>query len=372
MVTDGSRLAYQRALHSVVEPDSIVADIGAGTGIMSMMACSVGAAHVYAVEPDDVIEIARSMAAANGFADRISFIQGVSSAVELPRPADVIVSDLRSMLPLYERHIPSIIDARERLLAPGGRLIPRADNIWAALVHDAELYVSYEEPWLRNDYGLDMSAGHDVAVNMWRKALLRPEQVLVPPKLWASLDYETIDDPDVGASMTWTVEQVGSTHGLAVWFDAELDEENRFSNAPGRPELVYGQAFFPWTRPVSIEPGDVVTVDLRADLVGDDYVWSWAIDHRPVEGSDRPSVTHRQSTFRGAPMPPSMLRRRKAGHRPVLGIDGKADRYLLAAMDGDTTLEVIACQAAAEFPDHFPTWKDSLARASELAAKYGS
>jgi hypothetical protein len=63
---------------------------------------------------------------ANGYADRITFHQTLSSAITLPQPADVIVSDLRGVLPLMQHHIPAIVDARQRLLAPGGVLIPRA------------------------------------------------------------------------------------------------------------------------------------------------------------------------------------------------------------------------------------------------------
>ena len=65
--------------------------------------------------------MAREIAAANGFADRIDFFQELSTEVELPERADVIVSDLRGVLPAYQHHIGAIADARERLLAPGGR-----------------------------------------------------------------------------------------------------------------------------------------------------------------------------------------------------------------------------------------------------------
>ena len=63
-----------------------------------------------------------------------------------------MVSDLRGVLPFFQHHIPSIVDARQRLLASGGVLIPCRDTLWATLVEDPELYRPYAEPWLRNDY----------------------------------------------------------------------------------------------------------------------------------------------------------------------------------------------------------------------------
>ena len=63
----------------------------------------------------------------NGFADRIVVLQQRSTEVTLPERADVIVSDLRGVLPPYATHFADILDARRRLLAPAGRLLPMRD-----------------------------------------------------------------------------------------------------------------------------------------------------------------------------------------------------------------------------------------------------
>ena len=82
MITDRVRLgAYTRALEQAVRPGCRVLDLGAGTGIFSLLACRFGAGHVDAVEPDEVIQVARVNAEANGFADRISIHQAVSTEV---------------------------------------------------------------------------------------------------------------------------------------------------------------------------------------------------------------------------------------------------------------------------------------------------
>ena len=135
MIVDPVRMdRYVRALEQAIKPGGIVIDIGTGTGIFALLACRLGARRVYAIEPEDVIQVAREIAAANGCADRIEFVQAMSTRVTLPERADVIVSDLTGALPWFAHHIPSIIDARRRLLAPGGVLIPRRDAAWAAIV----------------------------------------------------------------------------------------------------------------------------------------------------------------------------------------------------------------------------------------------
>ena len=141
MIADSVRMdAYARALRLAVKPGSVVLDIGAGTGIFALLACQFGARRVYAIEPSDTIQAAREIAAANGFAERIEFFQEMSTAITLPEPADVIVSDLRGVLPFYQHHLPAIADARRRLLAPGGVLIPRSDTLWLACVEAEDLY----------------------------------------------------------------------------------------------------------------------------------------------------------------------------------------------------------------------------------------
>jgi type I protein arginine methyltransferase len=270
MISDAPRMdAYARALAATLRPGNIVLDIGAGTGIFSLLACRYGAGHVHAVEPNDAIEVARSLAAANGYADRITFHSTLSTEVALPTPADVIVSDLRGVLPLFQHHISSIVDARTRLLAPGGALIPRRDTLWVALVADEATQRRYAEPWLHNAYDLDLSAGYPLAVNSWRKVNARADQLVVPPLAWATLDYATVAGPDIAGQASWTAERNASAHGLLLWFDAELADGIGFSNAPGQPDLIYGQAYFPLRTPIVLEPGDVVSVQLRADLVGD-------------------------------------------------------------------------------------------------------
>lgn len=373
MILDRVRTqAYVDALRRAITPGCTVLDIGAGTGFFSLLACAFGAGRVYAVEPDDAIEVARAGAVANGVEDKVVFLAQVSTAVELPSPADVIISDLRGPLPLLEHHIPSIIDARARLLAPGGHLIPRADTLWVALVEDAHLYRGYEEPWLRNDYGLDLRAGHGVVTNRWHRVHLGPDRLLVEPQRWAEIDYATVEEPNVANTVSWTVERAGVAHGLLVWFDAAIDDEHGFSNAPGRPELIYGQAFFPWSEPLPVRAGDVLDVDLRADLIGEDYTWSWGLDHHPVERSGRPEVSLRQSTFHGAPLSPSRLRRRAATYTPGLSPAGVIDRHILDLMDGRTSLDAIARQVADAHPEAISGPTEALARVRELSLRFGT
>ncbi|HSE23713.1 MAG TPA: 50S ribosomal protein L11 methyltransferase, partial [Pyrinomonadaceae bacterium] len=76
MLADTPRLrTYVEALKRSVKPGAVVLDLGCGPGFFALLACQLGARRVYAVEPDDVIQVAREAAVANGYAERIEFFQ---------------------------------------------------------------------------------------------------------------------------------------------------------------------------------------------------------------------------------------------------------------------------------------------------------
>ncbi len=302
MIADTVRTdAYARALRQTVRPGYTVLDIGAGPGIFTLLACQAGADHVYAVEPDDSILLAQELAAVNGYADRITFIQDVSTAVTLPQRVDVVVQDIHGLLPLYQHYLPALIDARARHLAPGGAMIPRRETIWLAPVEAPDLYRQYAGPWDERPYGLNWQPAQEMALNAHGKGRVAPEQLLAAAQPWAMLDYLAVADPNVAGAVQFTVQRAGVAHGLIAWFDAELADGVGFSNAPGRPELIFGQTFFPWREPAVLAPGDVVLSTVQAILAGHDYLWTWSTRILDQGRPGRLKASFEQSTYFAAP-----------------------------------------------------------------------
>jgi type I protein arginine methyltransferase len=371
MIRDAGRMGpYVEALREAVQPGCTVIDIGAGTGIFSLLACEFGAERVHAIEPDPSIEAARVIAAANGFDGRIAFHRTVSTEVTLPEKADVVISDLRGILPLLEHHVASIVDARTRLLGPSGTLIPRRDVLHAALVEAPATYQTYAEPWRTNAYGLDLSAALPRVVNTWQKTTAKAESLLVAPEPWAELDYWTVSSPSVRGEASWRVQRSGTAHAVLIWFDAELADGIGFSNAPGPDPLIYGQAFFPLEHPVEVEEDDLGSVQLRADLVDGEYLWRWDTTITgPAEGSP-PKAAFQQSTFEGLDLSPGTLRKRRDDFVPNLGLDGQIDAIALGQMNQGRPLRDVARELTDRFPARFATQQEALDRAAALSVKY--
>ena len=307
MLADAPRMdAYAAALRQIVKPDSVVMDLGSGPGVFALLACKLGARRVYAVEPESVISVAREAAAANGFTERIEFFESLSTEVTVPEPAGIIVSDLRGVLPWFQQHIPSIMDARARLLARGGVLIPHCDILWAAVVEAPDRYEEIVGPWQNNKFDLDLSAGTRLVTNTWRKTRIEPEQLLTEPICWATIDYYEVDSPDIRAEICWQAARNGTAHGVAVWFDSELVDGIGFSNQPGAPEMIYGNGFFPFSEPVRVTEGERIELQLAARFVHDDYVWRW--DTKFFSGNDL-KISFKQSTFFGVPLSAAKLQK---------------------------------------------------------------
>ena len=368
MIADRIRVdAYAKALRQVIRPGAVVVDIGTGPGIMAVLACQLGASRVFAIEPGEVIQVAREIAAANQCADKIEFFEDVSTKVTIPARANLIVSDMRGVLPLYERHIPSIVDARQRFLVPGGTLVARKDSFWAAVVEAPKEYGKIVDPWDCNEFVQDLAAARGRVLNEFHTARVTPEQLLTLPKLWATLDYNSIESPDVAGTLQWTASRNGTAHGILVWFDMELAEGVELSNSPESPETVYGEAFFPWLEAVPLVAGQSLCVELQAKLHGNDYFWRWTTRIESAEKKGETATCFEQSQLRGAILSPAKLRKMSADFVPQLSTEGLVRRRALQLMDGKVSLEEIARRLAAEFPERFGHWHKALSYAGAIS-----
>ena len=371
MIADDVRTnAFVEAIRRTVTPGSVVLDIGTGTGFFALMACRSGARRVYAIEPSNVIDVARQMAAANGCAGSIEFIQALSTDISLPERVDVIVSDLRGVLPFFQNHIAAIADARQRFLAPGGVQIPRSDTLWLACVEAPDLHRSIASPWSDNKYGLDMRVARDLLANQWCRADVKPEQLMTLPGCCGSIDYSNIVNPGLHAKLRVDAKRAGTAHGICVWFDSILADGIHFSNSPENPKLIYGSAFFPWPEPVTLNAGETIAITLKGELIDGEYVWAWetVIQRQPTSGGD--SIHFRQSEFFGQPMSLGQLRKLSASHVPVLNEGGKIDCLILKMMHEGTSLGDIASSLLSLHPLRFSRWQDALTRVAKLSATY--
>jgi protein arginine N-methyltransferase 1 len=368
MISDSARFdAYAKAISRNVRHGNVVAEIGSGPGIFALLACRAGAKRVYAIETEDIIDVARQIAVANGCADRIQFFPSDSRKTELPERVDVIVSDIRGVLPLFNGTLASLQDAKKRFLTPNGVMIPRRDVVKAAIIEAGEIYSGLVAPWSACVAGTELSIPRRLELNTAHGVRIKFEQLMSVAQDLCTLDYMGNPEPNASAKLAFRANRNGTAHGICVWFETELFEDIGFSSGPESPVTIYGQLFLPWLEPVEVAEGQEIMVTLHANLVGKDYIWRWETETTSREGGKK--VHFRQSSFEGTLVSSHTLRRHAIDYVPVLTAEGEAERFLLGAMDGRASLEEIAKKAAVRFPEVYSSHEEAFERVSELARK---
>jgi protein arginine N-methyltransferase 1 len=198
---------------------------------------------------------------------------------------------------------------------------------------------------------------------------MKPEQLLTEPQLWVTLDYATIENPDVCATVQWDVKRAGTGHGILVWFDMDLAEGVNFSNGPGAPETVYGALFFPWLEPVSLAAGQNLSVELQAKLLESDYLWRWTTQIESPRKPGEISLHFKQSQLQGSTLSLAKLRKSASDYVPQLSEEGLVRKRTLELMDGRASLEEIARRLTTEFPGRFARWHQALSFAGAISSE---
>lgn len=271
MVGDVHRVdAYERALRRLVRPGDVVLDLGAGTGLLAMVAARRGA-RVHAVESMSVAAVAQRLVHDNGLADRVRVHHADVRALAPAEPVDLIVSDFMGRF-VADDSMLEAMRAALRWLKPGGRVCPA--RVALRLAPIALAAFAPVDAFLAPVAGLSLDALAAVALDWTYPVSLSPDAVLAPPALHALIHPG--DGPDAfGGRHTFAVAKAGVLRGFAGWFDAELAPDVLLSTAPGI-ETHWDQLLFP-TEAVAVASGDVVEVALELEE-GESgvYLWRWS------------------------------------------------------------------------------------------------
>ncbi len=273
--------AFFRALGAVIRKgETIVADIGAGTGLLGLMAMTLGAREVYLYEAAEVAGVAARVLKANR-AKNCHLIPCHSTEMQDPPPVDVVVSETLGNYPFEENVIATLNDARARFLNPGGVIIPAAIRQFVApVVGDRvarELAV-----WDEVGHGLDFSAAKAMSLNNIYVRTILPEELLEngrSAQMWDEADFSRSNRPARHGEARWLPREPATVFGFATWWTASLGPGVSLSTAPDAPRTHWEQLYFPLLRPLAARPGEMITLSLRSrssEQAGTHIAWEAA------------------------------------------------------------------------------------------------
>ncbi len=361
--------AFASAIAAAVRPGDVVVDLGCGTGIFGLLACRAGAARVYAIDQTDMAEIARALAAANGFGDRVTAVRGFSMDVALPERADVIVSDQIGHFGWEAGVLEFFHDAKRRLAKPDARFVPRRVDLWLAPIESSEAWAEMSF-WRTAPFGFDMSAAQRIADNSGYPRQIDPSSLLGPAIRAASLD-PTADNGHFTATADLTIDRPGTLHAIAGWFSAELGDGVVVTNAPGDPGRIdRRQALFPIGVASTLQPAQTVRVAMT--IRPRDLLVKWTVDipgDGDAAGGRRPTRIAR-CTFDGMPISPDDVRRLAPSFVPRLTPRGAARRLVIEAIDGCHSIGDIEALVFERHRELFAAEADAAVFVAEVVSRY--
>jgi protein arginine N-methyltransferase 1 len=275
--------AYWEGLNKHIAPGDVVVDLGTGSGVLAFFASRAGAEKIHAIEHGPLADAAEAIAADNGITN-VEVHRLHSSKFELPEKADVIVHEQIGEALFNERVIENVVDLRDRVLRPGGKILPAHLTLF---IEPVELspggYLPYA--WQQKLHGIDFRGLRPYADDQppgYRFLTIEPfplaKRLAEPaPALVIDLHTATTASLPHSIKLDRTVTAAGNLDGMAVYFEVGFDGELAFGNAPDAPVTSWAIPLLRTER-VPVTGGQEIRLDLTAGDLADPPTWRWTID----------------------------------------------------------------------------------------------
>jgi len=263
MLSDKIRMdAFREAIFKTVKSGDIVVDMGAGTGLLSIWALQAGAKKVYAIEKTNAIHLAREIAKANDFEDKIEFFNENSINVVLPELANVLISETLGSFGIDENTLKFTQDARKRFLVDDGKMIPQSIELFISPINNSQIYNKID--FWRHIPDINFLPAFDIFSKKIMIENVDHDNLLSQPTSVAKINLAEISNNTFHTQLHLKIEKPGTIHGVAGWFHCVLCNGIEINTAPDKPQTHWKQAFFPFSESIDVISGDILdwTVDV--------------------------------------------------------------------------------------------------------------
>ena len=265
---------YQAAINLVICEGDFVLEIGTGSGLLSMMAANAGANSITTCEASEAIaKVAEKIICTNGYSKKINVINKMSTELivgkDLPRKADIIISEILSSEFVGEGVRSTILDANKRLLNENGKMIPKSGDIMIALLeNNEELDKNYS---VEKVNGFDLSEFNVLSGSKFSyDATQKPKLLSCPRSAFHISLHNTQSIKTEEKIINVQVERNGICFGIIQWLKVQLFEDIQYENNPSEKNSHWPAIIYPFKKPKEVMAGQ--TLEINATLF-EDKVW---------------------------------------------------------------------------------------------------
>lgn len=262
--------AFRAALAaSISKGSSVVADIGAGTGLIGLMAARLGAREVYLYEVAEVAGVAQQVLKKNRARNCHIMPFHSTEAADPPR-VDIVVSETLGNYAFEENIIATMNDARLRHLKPGGTLIPSRIRQFVAPVVAGRIHgelLAWDK--VGDDVGLDidLSDARTMSLNNIYVRRIASDELLsggASVVCWDEADLTRACSSTRKGEARFAVKKTTTIFGFAVWWEADLAPGIVLSTSPDAAQSHWEQLYFPLLTPITAAAGEAVGISLTS------------------------------------------------------------------------------------------------------------
>ncbi len=289
LVSDRVRnAAFHAALKAVIRPgETVVADIGAGTGILGMMAAKLGAKEVFLYESEAVAGLAHDLLKRNRMRNCL-LLPCRSTEMDRPPRVDVVVSETLGNYPLEEDIVLTLKDAKKRHLKPGGLMIPSSVTQFVAPVTTPRVHAELTT-WDEVGYGIDFAPARTMGLNNIYVRVLEPSDLLAGGKAfakWDVIDLTAGHGSSRKGEAAFRLDEPSTVYGLVTWWEADLLNGIKLSTGPAAPRTHWEQLYLPLLEPIDAQAGESVRFTIRS-RTGPDIgtTLAWTVTHNDAAGA---------------------------------------------------------------------------------------
>lgn len=267
--------AFETAIKRAVRPNCTALDVGAGSGLLAMIAARHGVNFVTSCEMIQLIaQLADKVIALNGFENQIKIVpkksQDLLVGQDLAKRADILITETIDCGLVGEGILPIIRHARQSLLTPEATIIParaaiKFSLLESSMVHNLN-FVSHASRFNVSPFNIFSTIGYfPVRLSTW------PYRLLSQTTTAFEFNFQTDSLRPRQRQMSVQVERSGTLHGIVFWFDLDLGNEVFLSNSVDNKRSHWMQAVQCFETPINVQQNELLELTIRQDDTNIDF-----------------------------------------------------------------------------------------------------